>query len=145
MIFANIVLAILLILASKEDIDGRRIPNRLIIAGLYAFVALTAWLIYHRRLTALYGCLLAGSLAFVLYLIPYIAGVMGAGDVKLALVTGLLLGWEDWLGYLAVFCAVSILVSAAALLIRRKKATALPLAPVMAAAYFLSLIARGRS
>ncbi|MCL2121069.1 MAG: prepilin peptidase [Clostridiales bacterium] len=138
MLIANwIVLGGLLLGAAGTDLAWRRIPNSLTCIGLGAFALLAGWLYYRGNAEIASGCLLAGALAFFVHLIPYLFHVMGAGDVKLALVTGLLLGWEAWPGYMSVFCLLSLLVSGALLLTGKRKNEPIPLAPVMAAAYML--------
>lgn len=138
MLLGKLVLGGLLLGAAGTDMASRRIPNKLIGVGLAAFLVLAAWLGYARETAVLRGCMMAGALAFAIHLIPYMCKSMGAGDVKLSLVIGLLLGWEDWLGYLQIFCAVSLIVSCIVLIRAKKtKTKALPLAPVMAAAYFI--------
>jgi len=118
-IFGKLVLGGLLLGAAGTDFRCRRIPNRLIAVGLVVFLAEVVWLCCLGERAMLAGRLVAGVLAFTLHLIPYGLKSMGAGDVKLALITGLLMGWEDWLGYLQVFCPVAILVSGVVLIASR--------------------------
>ena len=133
----RIFLGVLLLGAAGTDLLWRRIPNGLIIAGLSAFAALAFCLHRQRDTALLISCLAAGTAAFALHLIPYLYKSMGAGDVKLASVIGLLLGWEGWLGYLTAYCAVAFTVSGLLLLAGKRKVKSLPLAPVMTAAYLL--------
>ena len=161
-VLGKLVLGGLLLGAAGTDFRRRRIPNRLIIVGLVMFFAVAARLFYMGERGTLAGCLAAGLSAFALHLVPYWFNSMGAGDVKLALITGLLMGWGDWLGYLQVFCLAAMTASGAVLVasrIARKQYAAsgpevapgcdgvqaagqhkprtLPLAPVMAASYIL--------
>jgi len=141
MIFGKIVLGALLLAGAGTDLAQRKIPNALICAGLGAF-AFIAWYVYSSRGTAaLAGCFLAGALSFAIHLVPWLMHSMGAGDVKLALVTGLLSGWEDWLGFLGMYSLVLIVASVALLALGKKRASTLPLAPFMAAAWFLYQLA----
>ena len=140
MTFGRLVLGLLLLWAAGTDIAWRRIPNPLICVGLAVFTIEAAWLWCVGEIDFLTGCVLAGIIAFVLHLIPYLLRSMGAGDVKLALITGLLLGWEAWLDYLGLFCAASLLVSGCVLLTGKHGRRTLPLAPVMASAYILYCI-----
>jgi len=135
--FGRIVSCVLLLWSAGTDIVSRRIPNYLIGAGLAVFLIMASLLWYLSETALLAGCFAAGVLAFILHLVPYLRRVMGAGDVKLALVVGLLTGWEDWLNYLAVFCVISLFVSGFLLLQRRGRVKTLPLAPVMASSYIL--------
>ncbi|MCL1848433.1 MAG: prepilin peptidase [Clostridiales bacterium] len=132
--FSKIILCGLLLGAAGTDLAWRRIPNGLICSGLAAFLTMAARQCLLRDMAGLIGCMAAGTLAFALHWIPYLRKSMGAGDVKLALVTGLLLGWEDWLKYLEVFCIFSLIVSGALWILRKDRTVTLPLAPVMAAA-----------
>lgn len=134
-VFGKVVLGGILLGAAGTDLSGRRIPNRLIAVGLGMFFVLALWLSLQNENVLLIGCLQAGVLAFVIHLIPYLLKSMGAGDVKLALIMGLLSGWEDWLGYMGVYCAFSLITSVALLCLRKGRQKTLPLAPVMAAAF----------
>jgi leader peptidase (prepilin peptidase)/N-methyltransferase len=136
MFYGKIVLGALLLGGAGTDLARRRIPNALILVGLGAFVALAASLYCGHETAVLTGCLWAGALSFLIHLIPWLTRSMGAGDVKLALVTGLLSGWEGWLGFLGAYSLVLIIASGALLVLGKKKAQALPLAPFMAAAWF---------
>ena len=86
---ATATLASLLLLAALTDLRTRRIPNRLILTGLIASLALQmlaggmavmiAWSL---------GLLVGGSMFMLLYAIR----AMGAGDVKLMAMAGAFLG-----------------------------------------------------
>ncbi|MCL2166330.1 MAG: prepilin peptidase, partial [Clostridiales bacterium] len=128
MTLSRIVLGGLLLGAAGTDLAWRRIPNSFTCIGLGAFVLLAGWLCCRGNAEAASGCLLAGALAFFLHLVPYMFHVMGAGDVKLAFVVGLLLGWEAWPGYMSVFCLLSLIVSGALLLAGKRKRESIPLA-----------------
>jgi prepilin peptidase CpaA len=71
------------------DMKSRRIPNFVtgpaLVAGLLLHLALDGW---HGLLAALAACLICG----VIFLIFYLAGGMGAGDVKLIAAVGCLAG-----------------------------------------------------
>ena len=140
MFMGNLVLGGLLVVAAYTDLMRRQIPNRLIGAGLCTFLVMALWLRSQTEMALLIGCLQAGGLAFALHLIPYVCKAMGAGDVKLALVIGLLLGWRAWMDYLAAFGMVCLAVSLGLLLLvlcGRKRPKTLPMAPLMTAAYAL--------
>lgn len=137
MVSAKILLGGVLLAATITDIARRRIPNRLICAGLAGFTGLAAWSAFRGDAPWFLDRLAAGALAFFLHLVPYLCRGMGAGDVKLAGVMGLLMGWQDWLGYLNFYCLLLFATAAAMLTHRKNKRKTLPLAPLMAAAYFL--------
>ncbi|HKJ71596.1 MAG TPA: prepilin peptidase [Gammaproteobacteria bacterium] len=85
------VLLALLVLAVAFDVRQRRIPNRLVIAGLVAGVALQGlfggpW--------GLLGAL-GGALLLLLLTFPFFAlGWLGAGDVKLLAAVGSFVTWH---------------------------------------------------
>lgn len=84
------VLALLLIAASYCDLRYRRVPNGLIVAGL-AMAFATRWI--STTPDAMTEALTGAAAAIACSLPLYIAGGLGAGDVKLLLVVGALLGW----------------------------------------------------
>ncbi|MCL1804618.1 MAG: prepilin peptidase [Clostridiales bacterium] len=142
MLFGKIILGGLLLAGAGTDLARRRIPNTLICIGLSAFAVAALLLLIRGDTASLTGCLGAGALAFAIHLAPWFMRGMGAGDVKLALVIGLLSGWEDWTGFLGMYCAVLLAASGILLILVRKKPKALPLAPFMAAAWYLHHLAR---
>lgn len=92
----------LLVAASWFDLRSRKIPNQLILLGIFAGVLLNALGSAPGRFSfSLYGFLVG----FVLMLIPYMFGWLGAGDVKLFAVVGLFLGPENILSA-AVYTAI---------------------------------------
>ena len=81
------------------DLDTKRLPNVIVIPSLLAGVVLLgAAALIRGDLTALAGALLGGAGLFVLYLVLALVsrGGMGMGDVKLAAVLGLYLGFLGW-------------------------------------------------
>ena len=84
----NIALALLLIAASACDLKTHRIPNGLAAAGLLA------GLLGHAFLGGLSGVLwsLAGGAAALPLLLLYAVRAFGAGDVKLLMAVGALMG-----------------------------------------------------
>ncbi len=137
MFAGKIILGVLLLGAAGTDLKSRRIPNFLILGGLGCFAILAAVLFVEGEAALLPGCLGAGMLAFFIHFIPYRFRCLGAGDVKLAALIGFFLGWKHWLDFLGMYCGVLLAASVVLLFLGKKRPRALPLAPFMAAAYFL--------
>ena len=131
----GIALALLLLAASACDLKTRRIPNGLAAAGLLAGLA------GHAYLGGLPGVLwsLAGIAAALPLLLLYAARAFGAGDVKLLLAVGALMGpsFLLWTLFGAV-CTAGLLALAS--VVRRgrftlpppSKARRMPFAPAVA-------------
>ncbi|WP_035375037.1 A24 family peptidase [Pseudoduganella violaceinigra] len=99
------LLACLLAAAVATDVRSRRIPNRLVLAGMLAGLALQGLVtpgagLFSEPFGAL-GLLKAGAglaLGLALLLPMYALGAMGAGDAKLLAMVGTFLGPLDILG-----------------------------------------------
>ena len=141
MLAGKVVLACIFVLATFADLRWRKIPNMLILVGLALYFFIMAWLFFTRRTPLAFDSLKAGGIAFLIHLIPYIFGQMGAGDVKLAFLVGALLGWESWMLYLAAYCAVLVLTAVVLFTMGSRKPKSLPLAPLMATAYVIMIFA----
>jgi len=85
------------------DLDTHKLPNKIVLPAYLVLPALLApatWgseLAWSRMLQALIGC----AALYAFYFVLCIIGGMGFGDVKLAGVLGLALGWLGW-DYLVV-------------------------------------------
>jgi prepilin peptidase CpaA len=85
-------LTLILSICAISDIRHRRIPNILTYPTI--LVALTTYCVIDGLQGLLYG--LGGLVfGFVMFLIPYVAGGMGAGDVKLMAAVGTVLGFKQ--------------------------------------------------
>lgn len=117
-----------LALAAVCDFRSRRIPNQLLLLLALLGVLLVATTGTTLSTTPFSWQGLGLSLALVLGLtLPgYLAGVLGAGDVKLMLVLALLLGVGELLWAIALGCLV---LACAGGLLRRER---LPMAPFLA-------------
>ncbi|HEX6475734.1 MAG TPA: A24 family peptidase [Acidimicrobiales bacterium] len=129
------------------DLLARRLPDRLTLPTYPVLITLLAiatvgradaWLL----LRALLGMVVLGSFYLLLVVVP--AGGMGGGDLKLAGVLGLALGWLGWnvllLGtFLGFLLAGS--VSLALLALRRATRTStLPFGPFMITGALLAIL-----
>src|SRR5208283_3707363 len=88
-----LLLAALLLAVAAAIIDLRqhRIPNWLTYPGIVAGVVLRGAVLGRKGLgTALAGCLLAGGIMFVFFVVR----AMGAGDVKIMAAIGAFVGWR---------------------------------------------------
>lgn len=85
----DMVLLAVLSIACITDIRSRRIPNRLLMAGLAS-----GWLIliYQQGALGLLDGFLGLGLGLTLLIIPFALGGIGAGDVKLLALVGALKG-----------------------------------------------------
>ncbi|ADL08655.1 prepilin peptidase [Thermosediminibacter oceani] len=125
-------LGAVLIAAAFIDLEHYLIPDRLVLAGFAAAIVLG----FAARDVGVWSSL-AGSAAgagFLFAIVVFSKGGMGCGDVKLAAVAGLFIGWP--LAALALFLAVITggLVAAVLLLFRLKgPKDAIPFGPFIAA------------
>ena len=96
------VAAAVALIGSVTDIKSRRIPNLItfpaFLFGLVLHLALSGWV-------SLLTSLAAGVICGVVFLIFYIAGGMGAGDVKLVMAVGCIAGLSH-VAYLLVLTAL---------------------------------------
>ena len=100
---ARLVGLILLVSAAAAwDITARRIPNLLLLAGALTSLVL---LIQSRGWFGLTDWIAGGGLMLALFLIPYVLGILGAGDVKLMATIGCFLGpiAAFWNGVMCAF------------------------------------------
>ncbi len=107
----EIAMAVLAITAAVFDIRSRRIPNRLVLAGLVAGIGIHLWLDGWAGLkTAGIGL----AVGFGVYFLLYLVRAMGAGDVKLMGALGAIAGWWHWFW---VFCFSAVIGAVFALLL----------------------------
>ncbi len=132
-------LAAVLVTIAVIDLRSLTIPNRVVLPATVTVLAADVVFFPGRALE----CLLAGLLAAGVLLIPNLisSALMGMGDVKLALLLGLALGWGVIGALLIAFIAV--LPVAVAMLVRGGAAArkaALPFGPFMALGALVVLI-----
>lgn len=141
--FFAVLLAVTLI-----DLEHYIVPNRIVLWALGAGAPLLAaaaalggeWDDLGR---ALLGAVAAGGALLVVHLVQ--PRGMGAGDVKLALVLGLFLGWLSW-GHIALGLFLGFLLGAVIGLLLivvggRSRKDAVPFAPFLAAGAVLTVLA----
>lgn len=135
---AWLVLIFHLVILSWVDYRDHRLPNRWVAsAGVCGISILTAAAFVGEDFPSLGRGVLAGCTASAVLLIANALGGLGMGDVKLAAVLGLYLGWLSWTAvfiglWLAfAFAAVAVLVRAA----RQRNAwrRAVPFGPYLSA------------
>ena len=88
-IIINFILVVLLVMCSFEDIRNKIIPNKYTIPALLAGLVLMS---LNGGLDGFKDSLYGFLLGFGIFLIPFLIGSMGAGDVKLMAAIGALKG-----------------------------------------------------
>jgi Flp pilus assembly protein protease CpaA len=107
--------AVVSAVAVTEDIRNRQIPNPLSTALLLIGILSAA---FSRGWTGLADGVLGAALAFAVFLIPYLCGGMGGGDVKLMAGFGALIGAQSVLPALLLVAAAGAATSALFLIYR---------------------------
>jgi prepilin peptidase CpaA len=113
----------LLIFGCVTDIRSRRIPNELVLAILG-----TGWLfaLYAPDIGRAFGASLAGTaLGFSIWIVFYIAGAIGAGDVKFFAAAGAWLGPGPTLKASLIAAVVGGVLAVAMLLMEKRLGSAL--------------------
>ncbi|WP_339619114.1 prepilin peptidase [uncultured Salinibacterium sp.] len=143
---ALLYLAAVSIALTLIDLDTQTLPNKIVLPSIVVGIALLALASGGaNNWSGFIGALAGGATLFVFYFIIAIVSPrgMGMGDVKLAAVLGLYLGWLGW-GVLAVGAFAAFLLGglfAIALLIvgRARRRTAIPFGPWMIAGAWLGI------
>jgi prepilin peptidase CpaA len=115
------LLLLLLLLAAVLDVRGRKIPNALN-AALWSAGLLAQGLVH--GIAAVPSALCAGVLVVALLWLPWLKGVLGAGDVKLAAGAAVWLGFSGLPTFLLATGLCGGLVAAAAYAASLKQARA---------------------
>lgn len=141
------------IIAMVEDLLRREIPNWIPVTALIGGVTASVWM---SGWAGLGSSILGSLLGFAVFLVFYILGGMGGGDVKLMGGLGAVLGasrileaalWTAGLG--GLMAAVAVGYSAlwrsgpAALSGQKKSSLHIPYAPAIALGSWLALVPRG--
>jgi leader peptidase (prepilin peptidase)/N-methyltransferase len=130
------------------DLDTKRLPNVIVVPALLAGILLLgAAAVVRGDWPALAGALLGGAGLFLLYLVLALVsrGGMGFGDVKLAAVLGLYLGFLGWgnllVGAFAAFLFGGVFGLALMLIRRAGRKSAIPFGPWMILGAWLGVFA----
>jgi len=130
------------------DLDTRRLPNVIVVPALLAGVVLLgAAALMRGDSAALAGAAIGGAGLFALYLVLALAsrGGMGMGDVKLASVLGLYLGFLGWgsllVGAFAAFVFGGVFGLLLLIVRRAGRKTAIPFGPWMILGAWLGVFA----
>jgi leader peptidase (prepilin peptidase)/N-methyltransferase len=141
-IAAGAVLGALAAAAGEPDLRERRIPNRVVLAGLLTTVALALVVALggDRPVvgSVVAGAAVAGGLMLALHLAR--PASLGFGDVKLATVLGAMLGIAHW-SLAAVMLAVASVAGAAGALAIRSWRRSIPFGTCMGIAALVALAA----
>lgn len=129
------------------DLRSHRLPNRIVLPAIASAVALLFIAAVLGGDWAAFGGALLGGLTlggFYLMLRLIQPGGMGGGDMKLAVLVGVLLGWVGWMPLLVGTCAAFVLGAIAALSLiatkRAKAATHIAFGPWMIAGAWIGLL-----
>jgi leader peptidase (prepilin peptidase)/N-methyltransferase len=107
------LLGLLLITVTFTDLECLLIPDRVTVPGILAGLATRVYPEPWSVVGGVAGCLLAGSVFYVIALAS--RGGMGGGDVKLAAMIGAFLGWQLVLVAIFVSVVAGVLVGLALL------------------------------
>jgi len=129
----------LIITVTFIDLDHFIIPNGLVLAGIIAGLAFLPLTGEFTALNALSGILSASGFLLFLYIVS--RGGMGMGDIKLAAVMGIFLGWPMSLFAVILACFTAGLVGIALLLTGlKKRKDPIPFGPFLAFATFATFM-----
>jgi prepilin peptidase CpaA len=117
--------ALLVLVAGIYDIRYRRIPNWLVLPAIPLAFALNAFLFaqpeYHSSAWAGLAHAAKGfGLAALVYMPLYILRGMGAGDVKLSVALGALVGWQDWWRILVLSAVLGLVLALVLMALHRR-------------------------
>src|SRR5690554_6275886 len=87
--FFTILLFLLLVMSVYHDYRTQKIPNKITVPAIVAGVVLSTT---YYGFSGLKASLIGFLVGFLIFLIPFIMGGMGAGDVKLMAAIGAVMG-----------------------------------------------------
>jgi len=132
-------LACLLLVIAFIDIDHQIIPNRLVLFGLIAGLIFNVF--FHNLTWAqlFFGFLAGGGILLLIALLS--RGGMGGGDIKLAAMLGIYLGWPKIIGALFIASILGALVGLYLIILKKKsRQEAIPFGPFLALGAIMVLI-----
>lgn len=144
---AYLYLAAIAVALAAIDLDVMRLPDRIVLPSyLVALVLLAPAVIAGQSWAAVTRGLVAAALLFTFYfLLAALPKGMGAGDVKLAGLLGLYLGWLGWssvaVGTFAGFLLGGLAGAVLMVLRRAGRKSRIPFGPAMLAGAFLAVFA----
>jgi leader peptidase (prepilin peptidase) / N-methyltransferase len=142
-----VVLALLGVLLAAIDLSCQRLPDGLVLPAMWASVGLFAVVAVETRdwstaLRAAEGAVVLGGTFLILAILP--GAGMGYGDVKLAALLGLYLGWLGWgaviLGALLPWLLNGPVVIALLLTGRVNRKSTVPFGPAMLVGALLAVL-----
>jgi len=146
-LLALLYLAAVSIALAAIDLDVHRLPNSIVLpAYLVGGVALTVAAIAAGDLVSLARAAAGAGILFAFYLVLALIAPrgMGMGDVKLAGVLGLFLGWFGWealaVGALAAFLLGGLYGVILILARRARRTTGIPFGPWMLAGAWVGIL-----
>lgn len=136
------------------DLREHRLPNRVVLGGTVAVFALLVFGAFlagaSPEAEALWGNLRTGVIAALVYALAFFVmwwvaqNSVGAGDVKLAPLIGLIAGWSGvWTAALWVPLGIGVIGCIAALISRARRRHAFAFGPVMLAACWVGVLLTG--
>jgi leader peptidase (prepilin peptidase)/N-methyltransferase len=135
----------LLLLISVIDIETFFVLDRVVYPGIIVGLVL-AFLIW-KPIEHIIGMFLGGGIIFLLVKVsPKLLGKegMGEGDVEVALLLGIFLGWKLMLSTLLVSSILGVVIGGGILLFTRRIGSHIPYVPYLAAGGFISWVFSGK-
>ncbi|KUK54677.1 MAG: Type 4 prepilin-like proteins leader peptide-processing enzyme PilD [Desulfotomaculum sp. 46_296] len=133
-----LLLACFLVAISFIDLEHYIIPNKLVIALLGSGIVMGLLTREHSLVSVLLGMFVPFAALMALALISN--GGMGGGDIKLAGVTGLFLGWPQSIVALILSCCIAGIASLIMLALKvKKRKDPIPFGPYYAAGIMISI------
>ncbi len=109
-----VILVIILVLVINSDLKKMIIPNKILIIGAVIGIAFA---VLSPSWTWIIGALIGGGLFLVIYLV--MPGMLGEGDIKLATLIGLYLGWPNIVPVILVSIMAGAVICLFLVLIRK--------------------------